>query len=182
MKDIKFADGPDGRFNGASNFNGATSEITIKNTKFLNVPFSFSVLMDVYPEKTGTLFEYVNGVMVHFDLSGGRGELQFYAYEEGRATAAPVSVKVGEKKWHHIAITYEYTKGLAIVFVNGERQIGQRTFSANRKIGTAGDIKIGTKFVGRISCVQIYEKVLGAADIAKVKKCPLGEDGIKGKW
>ena len=180
---LTYGPGPDDHADRAALLDGtAATLVTIPADPLLDTGFSLSVLLHVYVDGPGKVFEFGNdGVQLHYANPSGQGEFLFYPMAEDGSQTPPVTHQVApQKAWYHVAVTYDYDSSTARLYVDA-KQVGRRSYAADRRILTTGDVVVGGDFEGRISCVQVYEKALPASKVKKYLTCPLGEEGFKGK-
>ena len=174
---VQLADGPDGECEGSHQFLGTqNSFITLPNLGGLDVQYSLTVLMWVYPQgQDGPLFNYrpsgdwevhiwiVNGKF--FSRMAKRGG-PLFAY-----LLSPTPLMIG--RWAYVATSYDYNTGITRMWVDGievaQLDIGFHSMATNY------DVRIGVKsgdsrqFKGRVSRVQVYDVALTLDQVLAVQ-------------
>lgn len=179
---MTFGSGPQDTPQRAAVFNGRSSIMKISGNARLNTEESLTVMMDVYAEESGRIFQFGrDGVYLDFTNNAGMGEFLFYPLEAKNVKTPPVTKgKLPTKKWHHVAVTYFFATSEARLYLNGLLAGIRRYTPGSRKIFTDSEVTVGANFKGRISCFQVYEKALSRSEINRLKECPLGDEGLKG--
>ncbi|XP_068712220.1 uncharacterized protein [Montipora foliosa] len=85
-------------------------------------------------------------------------------------------VNLSPKKWYFIGLTYDYTKGMAALWIDGRKvsqtRIGRIYLATNYPIRMGAMTGKNEYFKGRVTCLQIYGTALDASDIPLIKnKC-----------
>ena len=175
---IRYVRGPDGRPNTAARFLGSPdSYIEFPNRGKLDTKRSITLLAWIFHEgRAGPIFNYMpNGWGVHFWMITPTTLFVRFTRRRGRRfTAAVTSRRVLHRRWQFVGATYDGRTGIAKLFVN-------RRFVARRRIGrirlaTNYPVRMGTRvgdnryFLGRISCMQVYDQPLTSSQILRRKK------------
>ena len=174
---VQLAEGPDGKPGGSYYFTGASnSYIEFPSSSKLDARFSITLLAMVYPEsEDGPLLDYkASNWRVHWWLVSGN----LFWRMSNRATfalsnAVKTPSKLDTSKWSYIGATYDYSSGLARVWVDGQK-VGKLKVGT-MEIATQFPARMGAKagdtryFRGRISCFQVYNKALTQDEITAFK-------------
>ena len=174
------ANGPDGSPGGSYYFAGTiNSYIEFPSGSQLDVRYSITIVVNVYPEAAGPIIDFVpaEGLwMVHLWMAP-----MYYIYwsvtDRGATQIKTISQQVlTTNQWNFIAATYDYSTGLSAVWVEGNK-VGEIN-AGIMEIATNHPIRIGVKpnddryFKGRISCLQFYNRALSQAEIFAARtKC-----------
>ena len=84
-------------------------------------------------------------------------------------------------QWHYVGASYDYTTGIASLWVNGVRVV-EKNIGAGITLGTQDNVRVGVKaddtryLTARIAAMQFYDVALTAEQINKVKNLGLGND------
>lgn len=169
---VRPAVGPDGRPGTSYQFYGRrNSYIRFPNRGRLDAQNSITLLAWLYPEGPGPIFRY--GV----DFSVGRGRsLSMRIFPRGsRITRIrPLKARgvLRYRTWQFVGASYEKTTGQTKIYVNG-RLVSRKRLRRVR-LGTNIPATMGAGggryFRGRISCMQVYGRVLSRWQIIKRKR------------
>ena len=129
---------------------------------------------------SGPIFNYMpNGWGVHFWMISPRTLFVRYTKRGGRRfTPALASRTVRHNKWQLVATTYNYRTGVAKLFVQNRfvtrRRIGRIRLATNYPVRIGARIGDRRYFRGSISCIQVYNRALTAAQIRRRRKMCFG--------
>ena len=175
---VELAPGPDGSTGGSYQFSGKLSSfIYFPNNGGLDTRYSMTFLAWIYHELTeGPIFYY----------DGPENGIRFMLTEDGRFLAnlrssnfsflkTLTSGVLEPKTWHFVGASYNYVSGECILFINGS--IYKRKFIEwPSELATQQSVIVGaapeeaSNFKGRISCVQLYDRVLTEHEIEDAKQ------------
>lgn len=175
---VELAPGPDGSAGDSYQFSGHVSSfIKFPNKGGLDTRYSMTFLAWIYHEQTeGPIFFYVdsnNGVRFMLTEEGHfmaklRSSSFTYLKNANSAILEP-------KTWHFVGASYNYVSGEVSLWINGSfyrkkvvewplELATQQSVIMGAIPGVAGGYK------GRISCVQLYDRVLTELEIEDVKE------------
>lgn len=174
---VQLADGPDGECEGSHQFLGTqNSFITLPNLGGLDVQYSLTVLMWVYPQgQDGPLFNYrpSGDWEVHFWIVNGK----FFSRmaERGgplfRYLLSPTPLMIG--RWAYVATSYDYNTGITRMWVDGievaQLDIGFHSMATNYDVRIGVKSGDGRQFKGRVSRVQVYDVALTLEQVLAVQ-------------
>ena len=180
--------GPFGNANTAYEFSGfRESYISIPQSQHLDVKNSITILTWVYQTgRAGSILLYWNGGRgVDFrTLSPSTVSVQFT--KRGGETVPSLNNSTLDllNRWHYIGASYDHNTGTATLWLGGKNvqqlNLGQLELKTNGDMVIGGGQGDGDSFEGRVSCVQIYNKVLSEDEVVAVKdRCfedSLGEE------
>ncbi|CAH3033833.1 unnamed protein product [Porites lobata] len=178
---VHLASGPDGDPQGSYQFSGiSTSHIEIPNNGGLDISYSITVLLWVNRQNNeGPMFVYGrNGF--RFWIVGS----SVYANDQSWSVQ-PRSSPIASNVWYYVGITYNYSSGIAKVWVNGEAD-DTETVGSNRLYESHSNMRMAAKddgdtryLKGRICCLQVYNKSLTKLEIIAVQNRTFQEeDGL----
>jgi len=171
---IELAPGPDGSTGGSYQFSGVLSSfVNFQNNGGLDTRHSMTFLAWIYHEQVeGPIFYY-----------GGPAEngIRFMLTEEGRFQAVLRSSTFSHlktltsgilepKTWHFVGASYNYVSGECTLWINGsiyhKQEVAFPDELATQQSVITGAVpeQVG-KYKGRISCVQLYDRVLTEQEI-----------------
>ena len=171
----------------AAEFNGIDSYIEINGRQSLDTKYSISIMFHVYPYELNTFdYLYYGTDKTGLTLSQLRGGF-FQFIPKGRdfkrrVKEAVVTGGIKKHQWQHIAAVYNYVTGEALLYYDGKKKATQ--LLGQRLLATQGNIRIGSSFTmggfrGRLSCLQIYNRVLNTTEIhMQMLECPLGKEFV----
>ena len=171
---IKFALGPYGNSNGSFFFSGINnSYVELKNTGELDARFSMSVFAWVYLDNSGgQIFKYGCSMRVSQSTSGI--EVGFLDRKTFKVSLLHTKNVLVDNSWNFIGTTYDYTTGIATVWVNNGTVI-RKSIGGKMELATQTDVTVGASrkqekhFRGRLSCLQFYDQALSVDQIVEVK-------------
>ena len=178
LVNVKPAPGPDRTPDGSYRFFGRpNSYIEFPNAGRLDTRKSITMLAWIYHEgKAGPIFNYmVNGWGVHFWMISPRALFVRFTRRKGRRfTKALMSRRVQPRRWQFVGATYDQKTGVARLFINkrfvARKRIGRIRLATNypaRMGSRTGDRR---SFLGRISCMQVYDSALLASQVINRKR------------
>ena len=180
--DVRLAPGPDGSTGGSYQFSGnSTSFIKFPNNGGLDTKYSMTFLAWVYHEQTdGPIFYYAEpgsrGYGTRFLIGNGRFKNANLYMANLTNMNSIFSRTLQPETWHFVGYTYNYVSGQVKVWLNGSEHkmkfITWPAESATRQSVVMGAIPAGNvgNFKGRISCVQLYDRVLSKLEIEGAKQ------------
>lgn len=177
-RNVRYAPGPDRRRNTATQFLGSSSSyIEFPNRGRLDTKRSITLVAWIYHEgRAGPIFNYMpNGWGVHFWMVSPRTLFVRFTRRRGRRfTSGVTSRKVLPRRWQYVGATYNYNRGTAKLFINrrfiASRRIGRIRLATNYPVRMGARVGDRRYFRGRISCMQVYDRALTAAQILRRKK------------
>ena len=176
--DVQLTPGPDGSTGGSYHFSGNLSSfIFFPNKGGLDTRYSMTFLAWIYYEQTG-------GPLFYYD--GPKNGMRFILTEDGRFRASLRSSNFSylknltsgvlePKTWHFIGASYNYVSGECILWINGSIY-HKKAVSWSKELATQQSVFMGAfpqqaeKYKGRISCVQLYDRVLTELEIEEAKE------------
>ena len=174
--------GPDNKENGATMFTGtAESQVKIENVAKLDTKYSLSIFLNLYAEESGSVLNYGTdrGVGLYYNEMGG--EIVFRVVKRNNADLiSEVKAKVNAKKWYHVGGTYDYNTGKTCLYIDNKLEAVSDTPTKDM-LATDSTIYLGAiegvtlKFKGRVSCLQMFDRVIEEAEIDNLKKCKLSK-------
>ena len=172
LGDVRPAVGPDGRPRTSYQFYGRRkSYIRFPNRGRLDAQKAITLLTWLYLEGPGPIFRY--GV----DFSAGRGRslsLQIFPRGSRNTRIRPLIARgvLRYRTWQFVGASYEKTTGQTKIYVNG-RLVSRKRLRRVR-LGTNIPATMGAGggryFRGKISCMQVYGRVLSRRQIIKRKR------------
>lgn len=190
---VRLAPGPNGQPNGSYQFSGKSSSyIEFPNMGALRVKNSLTLLAWVYVKsKGGPIFNYNPmgwGVSMWIN-SLFRLTAKFVEHDEGCKTCFTSVLPLKRNAWHYIGMSYDHSTGIAKLWVDGKVSV-KRNIGTKVHLSTARNARMGARalndgayFDGRISRLQVYDKVLSQREIETVSgpiqvgRCPQGWTG-----
>ena len=177
-RNIRYVRGPDGRPNTATRFLGSpNSYIEFPNRGKLDTKRSITLLAWIFHEgRAGPIFNYMpNGWGVHFWMITPTTLFVRFTRRRGRRfTAAVTSRRVLHRRWQLVGATYDGRTGIAKLFVNrrfvASRRIGRIRLATNYPVRMGARVGDTRYFLGRISCMQVYDQPLTSSQILRRKK------------
>lgn len=169
---VRPAMGPDGRPRTSYQFYGRrNSYIRFPNRGRLDAQNAITLLAWIFPEGPGPIFRYG----VDFSVNRGRS-LLLKIFPRGSRTARirPLIARgvLRYRRWQFVGASYERTTGKTKIYVNG-RLVSRKRLRRVR-LGTNIPATMGAGggryFRGRISCMQVYGRVLTRWQIIKRKR------------
>lgn len=185
-----------GQINNAFLMDGVNDDVSVGTKANLNVGAGTGYTLQAWvrPEGSGNtgnrgagpIIEWVNGVHVwNFNTGGGLTGLHVNLVElNGTQHLIASPTALTQLAWNHIAVSYNKTTGAAVVYVNGV-PIQSPTLPLFTS-GTSTDLHVGNRptnsfsgslagaFKGRIDDVQIYGRVLTAAEVLGLYNAGIG--------
>ena len=178
---VELAPGPDGSTGGSYKFSGNLSSfIYFTNNGGLDTRYSMTFLAWIYHEQTeGPIFSYY----------GPENGIRFMLTEDGLFLASLRSSNFSylktltsgilePKTWHFVGASYNYVSGECILWINGSVYL-KKEVSWPNELSTQQSVIMGAvpeqaeKYKGRISCVQLYDRVLTELEIKEAKEACL---------
>ena len=174
---VKPAPGPDKTPDGSYRFFGnPNSYIEFPNKGRLDTRKSITMLAWINHEGTaGPIFNYmVNGWGVHMWMITPSTLFARFNRRKNRGFTSPLFWKyVRPRKWQFVGATYHRKSGVARLFVNNRfvarKRIGRIRLATNFPARMGARIGDRRTFRGRISCMQVYDAALTAAQIRNRK-------------
>ena len=175
---VELAQGPDFNTGGSYQFSGnLNSFIYFSNNGGLDTRYSMTFLAWIYHEQTeGPIFYY----------DGPENGVRFMLTEDGRFRATfrssnfsylktLTSAILEPKTWHFVGASYNYVSGECILWINGSIYL-RKVIDWPSELATQQSVVMGaipggaSKYKGRISCVQLYDRVLTEQEIEDAKQ------------
>ena len=174
--------GPDNTENGATMFTGtAESQVKIENIGKLDTKYTLSIFLNVYVEESGSVVNYGTDRGVGLYYNDTNGEIIFRVVKRNTTDLiTEVKVKVDAKKWYHVGGTYDYNTGKTYLYIDNKQEAVSDTPKQDM-LATDSTIYLGAiagvtnKFKGRVSCIQVFDRVIEDAEFNSLKKCELCE-------
>jgi len=176
---VELAPGPDGSTGGSYQFSGNLSSfINFTNNGGLDTRFSMTFLAWIY-------YEQVEGPIFYYDGPAKNG-IQFMLTDDGRFRATLRSSTFSHlktltsgilepKTWHFVGASYNYGDGECILWINGS-VYNKKVIDSPSELATQQSVIMGAlpdqteKYKGRISCAQLYDRVLTEHEIEDAKQ------------
>jgi len=170
-------------------FNGINSYVNVSNSTSLGFNKSQGTIMMwiKYPGYSGVepenLFEDSMGnielALSRFYPSGGftGGQLFFYPFENpttGWGNYVMAKYKLPENIWVHVAVTWDYSKKNATIYINGSAAelsfngLADYWIEANTGDWLFGRKSTGRYFNGSIDEIKIYNKALSLSEVKQI--------------
>lgn len=183
---MQLATGPDGGTGGSYQFSGNdNSFIEFPNNGGLDTRYSMTFLAWIYHEQ-------VKGSIFHFAQKGFGSGVRFFINDKDRFGALLqrgdnfTTIKLTKSKileprtWHFVGTTFDFTSGELRIWINGSKENGkwveepveistQLNVIMGAFSGNSGNSGNSGYFKGRISCVQLYDRVLSEQEIDEAK-------------
>jgi len=174
--------GPDNTENGATMFNGtAESQVKIENTAKLDTKYSLSIFLNLYVEESGSVLNYGTDRGVGLYYNKMSGEIVFRVVKRNTTDLiAEVKAKVDAKKWYHVGGTYDYNTGKTYLYIDKKQEAVSDTPTKDM-LATDSTIYLGAiegvtdKFKGRVSCLQMFDRMIEETEIDNLKECKLSK-------
>ena len=181
--DVQLSPGPGGSIGGSYQFSGnSTSFIRFPNTGGLDARYSMTFLAWIYHEQAkGSIFSYLQqgsgaeGYGVYIKLTETDRFNVILRYLNSTKMVAATSKVLTPKTWHFVGVTYEYSSGKFKLWLNGT-VFKEKLVTWPSEISTRQSVIMGAfsesigHFKGRISCVQLYDRVLTNLEIEEAKQ------------
>lgn len=177
--DVELAPGPDGSTGGSYQFSGSsTSFISFPNNGGLDTRYSMTFLAWMYHElNAGPIFFYTgSGNGVRFMLNNGGRFIALLRSSNLTEIEGDVSHVLEQKTWHFVGFSYNYVSGELVLWINGtvhkKKVVDQPAELATQQT----TVRIGATpgldrhYKGRMSCVQLYNRVLSELEIEDAKQ------------
>ena len=174
---VELAPGPDGSTGGSYQFSGnLASFIHFPNKGGLDTRYSMTFLAWISHEQTeGPIFYYADAEYgVRFLLRNDRFIARLFS--SNLTLIKGLSSDILEPKtWHFVGASYNYDSGELILWINGsfhkKRDIPWPDELATQQSVILGAAPgVGGKYKGRISCLQLYDRVLSESEIEDAKQ------------
>jgi len=177
---VELAPGPDGSMGGSYQYSGNLgSFLHFPNNGGLDTRYSMTLLAWIYHEQTS------EGPIFCYDGPAENG-IRFILTEDGRFRAILRSSNFSHlktltsgilepKTWHFVAASYNYVNGECILWINGSIY-NKKVIDSPSELATQQSVIMGAvpeqaeKYKGRISCVQLYDRVLTELEIEEAKQ------------
>ncbi|KAL9982723.1 hypothetical protein ACROYT_G004806 [Oculina patagonica] len=183
---VELAPGPDGSVGGSYQFSGnVNSFIKFPNNGGLDTRYSLTFLAWIYHEQTkGPIFYYAdpdNGYGVRFILFT-QDYVHVRLFSSNLTMMEGInSVALKPKTWHFVGWSYNYVDREIILWINGSFHRKNGIFwpaeLATQQSVIMGGIEGGAgTYKGRISCVQLFDRVLTELEIEDAKQSCLTAD------
>ena len=176
---VELATGPDGSTGGSYQFSGNLSSfINFPNNGGLDTRYSMTFLAWIYHEQAeGQIFYYdghpQNGVRFMLADDGRfRASLRSSTFSYLKAISSSI---LEPKTWHFVGTSYNYVSGEFILWINGSIN-KKNVIDSPSELATQQSVMMGAvpeqvgKYKGRISCVQLYDRVLTEHEIEDAKQ------------
>ena len=177
VSNVELAPGPGGNIGGSYQFWGnLTSFIKFPNLGGLDTRYSMTLLAWLYHEQTrGPIFNY---------FSPGYYGVRFMVSEQGYffvelRTSENTTLKslvgsvVQEKTWHFVGSSYNYVNGEFTIWLDGSVD-NRAVVDTPVELATQESAFMGaasnSHFKRRISCLQLYDRVLSEFEIQDAKQ------------
>ena len=175
---VELAPGPDGSTGGSYQFSGKLSSFMyFPNNGGLDTRYSMTFLAWIYHEQTeGPIFYYdgpENGIW--FKLTQNSRFLAKLRNTSFTDMKTLTSGFLEPRTWHFVGASYNYVSGEFILWINGSIYKKEVVFWPS-ELATQQSVIMGAipehaeKYKGRISCVQLYERVLTEHEIEDAKQ------------
>ena len=171
---------PDGKWNGAMNFDGVDDYVNCGNATNLRLNSNFSI--GFWAKRAGPTGASCPGIMIKGDSSSANGYLIFsddatgLLYLKRNNAQQPWGAYLGAN-WQHFAATYDSTLGRAYLYANGARtQTWTVAFPASS--GTAPlRIAMGDSrpINGSLDEVRVWNRMLSSDEVAMQYKTSLNK-------
>jgi len=171
---------PDGKWNGAMNFDGVDDYVNCGNATNLRLNGNFSI--GFWAKRAGPTGASCPGIMIKGDSSSANGYLIFsddatgLLYLKRNNAQQPWGAYLGAN-WQHFAATYDSTLGRAYLYANGARtQTWTVAFPASS--GTAPlRIAMGDSrpINGSLDEVRVWNRMLSSDEVAMQYKTSLNK-------
>lgn len=180
---VELAPGPDGSMGGSYKFSGnLTSLLQFPNKGGLDTRYSMTFLAWISHEQTqGPIFYYAGpGYGVRFLLEYDRFTARLCS--SNLTVMEDLASDILEPQvWHFVGASYNYVSGELILWINGSFH-KKREVAWPDELATQQSVIMGAvpgaagKYKGRISCVQLYDRVLTESENEDAKwLCLTGE-------
>ncbi|KAL9982726.1 hypothetical protein ACROYT_G004810 [Oculina patagonica] len=176
---VELAPGPDGSVGGSYQFSGnLTSFIKFPNNGGLDTRHSMTFLAWIYHEQTkGPIFYYADpqAYGARFILNDAGRFLAHVRSSNFTGMKSSSTVILEPKTWHFVGSSYDYISGKFILWLNGSFH-KKKFVSWPDELATQQSVIMGAlpgdagTYKGRISCVQLYDRVLTELEIEDAKQ------------
>ena len=175
---VELAPGPDGSAGGSYQFTGSLSSfIYFPNNGGLDTRYSMTFLAWIYHEQTkGPIFCYdgpENGIRYMLTKNGRFvATLRNSTFSYMRSITSDI---LEPKTWHFVGASYNYVSGEFILWINGSI-FKEKIIDSPSELATQQSVVMGAipghadKYRGRISCIQLYDRVLTELEIEDAKQ------------
>ena len=175
---VELTPGPDGSTGGSYQFSGnSNSFIYFSNNGGLDTRYSMTFLAWIYHEQTeGPIFYYDGpGNGVRFMLTEDdrfRASFRSSSFSYLKTLTSGI---LEPKTWHFIGASYNYVSGESILWING-RIYMRKVTDWPSELATQQSVVMGalpgeaSKYKGRLSCVQLYDRVLTEQEIGEARE------------
>ena len=174
---LESASWPDGNMGGSYQFWGnLTSFIQFPNFGGLDTRYSMTLLAWIYHEqKKGPILNYFS--LGYYGVRFMVSEQGYFFVElrsSGNTTLKTLEGSVLQSKtWHFVGSSYNYVSGEFTIWLNGS--VDNRTIvDTPVELATQESAFMGatsnSQFKGRISCLQLYDRVLSVLEIEDAKQ------------
>ena len=177
---VELASGPDGSTGGSYQFSGVLSSfINFPNNGGLDTRYLMTFLAWIYHEQAA-------GPIFYYDGHGPANGIRFTLTADGRFRAIlrsstfshlkTISSSILEPKtWHFVGVSYSYVSGECTLWINGSIN-KNKVIDSSSELATQQSVMMGAipeqvgKYKGRISCVQLYDRILTELEIKDAKQ------------
>lgn len=177
---VRYATGPDGRPNTATQFFGKpNSFIQFPNRGKLDTKRSITLLAWIYHEgSSGPIFNYMpNGWGVHLWMTSPTTLFARFTRRQGRRFTPDIQYRgIAHRRWQYVAASYDGGSGTAKLYLNSRlvarKRIGIFRMATNYPVRMGARVGDSRFFKGRISCMQVYSVALNSRQIAaRSRRC-----------
>jgi RHS repeat-associated protein len=145
---------------GSATFNGTTSVVTSAGPAVDTAgSFTVSAWVDLTTAQSGKAVSATNGFELRYDLTTNK-----WQFGMGSVTASSSSTPV-LNTWTHLTGGYNAATGALQLYVNGALQASATDTSP---VTARGPLLVGSAWKGGTSDVQVYSRVLTAAEVSSV--------------
>ncbi len=153
----------------------------IANNGLLDAVYSFTIMLDVYPDEDATvpildfgefgvaIGQYRRNIQA---VLPERGATRIIGNDKVNTGGSPLTLS----EWNNVAVTYDFTTGSVCIYINGVKK-KEHTLS-ERTVATNGNLKIARMrsnkaFKGAIACLKVYDGLLTDEDITSKQACTI---------
>ena len=174
---MQLAPGPDGGTGGSYQFSGNdNSFIEFPNNGGLDTRYSLTFLAWIYHEQEkGSIFYFAQqgfGFGVRFLINENDRFSAILRRSDNFTMIKTTTSKILEPRtWHFVGTTFNFTSGEFRIWLNGSKE-NEKWIEEPVEISTQLNVIMGAfsgNFKGRISCVQLYDRVLTEQEIDETK-------------
>ena len=176
--------GPNGSPDNSIAFPGDNFIIVPNEALALDVIYDFTILLSIKPTASQNALLYKYGPSdtgVAIRQVGLNVQFEVPARNATSTTADDTILTTGDPlivgDWNYIAVTHDFDTGNVAIHVNNT-EVTSGTVS-QRVVASNNNVKLGQDgsdtFSGSMSCVQIYDTLLTAQQIADKETCPISK-------